>query len=63
MSQQFPPIPEVLLKELERRFPPSYPDLKLDERELWAKAGEGRVIQFLRATFDEQDRTKMRRSP
>lgn len=62
MSQSFPPISQVLLEELERRFPPTYPDLKLDERELWAKAGEGRVIQFLRSRFDEQDGTRMRKS-
>lgn len=60
---QFPPIPEVLLEELERRFAPTYPDLKLDEREVWAKAGEGRVIQFLRHQFNQQDKGRMRRSP
>ncbi|WP_296084199.1 hypothetical protein [uncultured Agrobacterium sp.] len=63
MSQQFPPISEVLLEELERRFPPTYPDLKLNERELWAKAGEGRVIQFLRTQFKEQTKGRIRKSP
>ena len=63
MSQQFPPIPETLLKELEACFPPAYPDLAKTERELWAKAGEGRVIQFLRATFEEQNKVRIRRTP
>lgn len=63
MANQFPPIPKTLLEELERRFPPSYPDLSKNERELWAKAGEGRVIQFLRTQFDEQNETRIRRNP
>ncbi len=63
MSQPFPPISEVLLRELENMFPPSYPDLKMSDRELWAKAGEGRVIQFLQNMFREQNRTRMKRTP
>lgn len=63
LSQSFPPISEVLLRELEKRFSPVYPDLAKNDRELWAKAGEGRVIQFLRAKFEEQDRGRTRRSP
>ncbi|CDN47559.1 Hypothetical protein RG540_CH13790 [Neorhizobium galegae bv. orientalis str. HAMBI 540] len=63
MSQSFPPIPEVLLTELEKNFPPSYPDLKQSERELWAKAGEGRVVQFLRFQFEEQNKGRLKRSP
>ncbi len=63
MSQSFPPIPELLLTELEKLFPPSYPDLNASEREPWAKAGEGRVINFLRRKFEEQNQTRTRRSP
>ncbi len=63
MSQSFPPIPEALIKELEARFPPTYPDLKQNEREVWAKAGEGRVVQFLRHQFEEQHRGRLKRSP
>lgn len=63
MSQSIPPIPEGLLKELEKRFPPTYPDLSLSERELWAKAGEGRIIQFLRRQYNEQNEGRLKRSP
>lgn len=63
MSQSFPPIPEVLLSELEKLFPPTYPDPKQPAAELWAKAGEGRVIQFLRNKFNEQNKGHLKRSP
>lgn len=63
MSHSFPPIPEVLLTELEKLFPATYPDLKQPDRELYAKAGEGRVIEFLRRKFDEQNKGRLKRSP
>lgn len=63
MSQSFPPIPELLLTELEKIFPATYPDLKQPDRELYAKAGEGRVIQFLRHRFEEQNKGRLKRSP
>ena len=64
MADQYPPIPKALLEDLERRFAPTYPDpTKDDERQLWAKAGEGRVVSFLRAKFEEQNETRTRRNP
>jgi hypothetical protein len=53
-EQDFPAVPEVLLKELERRFPDRCPDPKLTDREIWMKVGAVQVVRFLRAQFDEQ---------
>ncbi|MRN66397.1 hypothetical protein [Brucella sp. 10RB9213] len=63
MKDQFPPIPEALVTELEKRFPPFYPSLAQNERELWMKGGEGRIIQFLRHKFNEQQGDRIRRKP
>jgi len=61
---EYPPIPRALLEDLEQRFPPRYPDLKTDsDRDVWAKAGEGRVIQFLRAMYEDQNNTRIRKNP
>jgi hypothetical protein len=63
MNDQFPPIPEALITELEKRFPPIYPSLAQNERDLWMKGGEGRIIQFLRCQFKEQQGSRIRRKP
>lgn len=52
----FPPIDHVLMAELERIFPHRCPDPKDSEREIWMKAGERRVVDFLKAHYgDQQD--------
>lgn len=57
-----PDIPKALLEELERRFPDRAPELSLSDREVWAKAGEARLIRFLRHQFDEQNRSIARKT-
>jgi hypothetical protein len=42
-----------LLRELDALYPERCADLKDSDREVWAKAGERRVLQFMRAAFDE----------
>lgn len=50
-----PPIPREILEYLERIFPDKAPDLSDSDREVWAKAGEQRVIRKLRAEFSIQN--------
>ncbi|MBN9346621.1 MAG: hypothetical protein J0I48_10555 [Devosia sp.] len=59
----FPTISEQLLRALEVRFPDRAPELTTPDREVWAQAGEARLIRFLRAKFDEQSETITRKNP
>ena len=61
--QSLPSIPEVLLKALEERFPDRAPDLKTPDKEVWFKAGQAHLVRFLRAQFEEQTRTVIRKNP
>jgi hypothetical protein len=56
MSQKFPPVPQALLEELERRFPDRIPD-SLCTDELLRKQGNVQVLRFLRKQFDIQNQT------
>lgn len=54
--QDFPFIDPILMAELERRFPHRCPDPKDSEREIWMKAGERRLVDFLQSVHrDQQD--------
>lgn len=55
LSKPFPDIPAALIERLEAQFPDRAPSLEDSDREVWAKAGEARLIRFLRNKFDEQD--------
>ena len=45
-----------IYNELERRFPHRCPDPKDSEREIWMKAGERRLVDFLQSVHrDQQD--------
>jgi hypothetical protein len=54
---KFPPIPEALLKQLEKRFPDHVPAADCPIDEVRAKAGEQRVVRFLRSEFERQNKT------
>jgi hypothetical protein len=54
LPKPFPDVPLGLLEHLERHYPDRAPDLDTPEREVWAKAGEARLIRKLRHHFDEQ---------
>lgn len=51
---EFPIVPEVLLKELEKRFPDRCPEPAFTDREVWMQVGRVQVIRFLRHQFNEQ---------
>lgn len=49
-----PFIDPLLLSALDRLFPQRCPDPKDPEREIWMKAGERRVVEFLMAVSRSQ---------
>ncbi len=50
----FPRITKALMAELEERFPPRYPGLDWKDREIWFRAGQRSVVDFLAELFNEQ---------
>lgn len=52
--EQFPHITKALLKELEERFPARYPALDWSDREIWYRAGQRAVVDFLKERFSDQ---------
>jgi hypothetical protein len=54
-NKKFPPIPKVLLEELERRFPDVCPEPDLTLDQIRFKQGQVSIIRFLRSTFDFQN--------
>ena len=53
-SEDFPMIPEDLLRELERRFPDQCPEPTMTDREVWMAVGATKVVRLLRSYFNEQ---------
>lgn len=53
--EQFPAIPEDLLKALAERFPDRCPEMSATDREVWASVGAQQVVRFLKRTFEEQN--------
>jgi hypothetical protein len=56
-EDKFPPVPEVLLKELEFRIPEKCPELSFTDREVWFYAGQRALVRLLREKFREQNET------
>jgi hypothetical protein len=56
-EDKFPPVPEVLLKELESRIPEKCPELSFTDREVWFYAGQRALVRLLREKFREQNET------
>jgi Ni,Fe-hydrogenase III component G len=53
-QQPFPPIPEAILNELNRRFPECCADLEWTEKQVWFFSGQRAVVRFLNHTFNQQ---------
>ena len=54
LMEQFPHITKALLKELEERFPARSPALDWSDREIWYRAGQRAVVDFLKDRFSDQ---------
>lgn len=53
-SNEFPPVPAVLLRELRAKFPDTVKGLE-GENALFHSQGAQSVIQFLQAQFNKQN--------
>jgi len=53
-ERELPPLSEVLVVDLDRRFPDKCPDLEMSDREIWFQAGQRSVIDFLIEHFRKQ---------
>ena len=51
---ELPPLDEVLIKSLRQRFPVVFPDLEWTDREIWYKAGQLSIIEFLTQHYIKQ---------
>jgi uncharacterized damage-inducible protein DinB len=51
---QFPPIPEALLRELNRRFPEHCADLEWSEKQVWFMSGQRAIVRFLNHIYQIQ---------
>lgn len=54
LEEQFPTVPEALVKALEQRFPDRAPNIEAPDREVWAGVGAVRVVRFLRQQLEQQ---------
>lgn len=50
-----PLITEELMNYLNKLYPERCPDPRHNDREIWMRAGERRVVRFLQSVFDGQD--------
>ena len=53
-TERIPPIPEDLLRFLEKRFPTPFPGLDWSDRKIWMELGKAHIVTFLRASFNAQ---------
>lgn len=51
----FPHIPKPLLDELDRRYPERSAEPDWSDRDVWLRAGERRVVRFLKEQFRRQN--------
>lgn len=61
-TAKFPPIPQQLMEELERRFPDKCPDLETPIADIHKTVGQVSVIRFLRKQYDLQNKTTLPRT-
>jgi hypothetical protein len=53
-EQPMPRITKALLRDLDERFPARYPALDWTDREIWYRAGQRAVVEFLMDRFKSQ---------
>jgi hypothetical protein len=53
-AETLPPVTERLVTGLEELFPNTRPELSETDREVWFKAGQVSVVQFLRDVHERQ---------
>lgn len=59
IKQELPPIDEALVIALDNRFPGKYPELSCPEREIWFRAGQRSLVEFLAEHFKKQHEERL----
>jgi len=54
LAADMPPIDAVLVAALEHRFPARYPDIAWTDREIWLRAGQRSLVEFLHQHYNKQ---------
>ena len=57
ITRDFPDLSRRLLERLDELYPDRCPDPNDSERDVWIKAGQRKVVNFLWDVFDEQNET------
>jgi len=59
LSIKLPPIDDDLIQALDNVFPNRHPDLSLSDREVWYKAGQRFVVDWLVEQQKRQNETML----
>ncbi len=59
MSIKLPPIDDDLIQALDNVFPNRHPDLSLSDREVWYRAGQRFVVDWLVEQQKRQNETML----
>ena len=54
LAEELPPLGGELLAALDARFPARYPDITWTDREIWLRAGQRSLIDFLLQHYKKQ---------
>lgn len=57
ITRDLPDLSRRLLERLDELYPDRCPDPNDSERDVWIKAGQRKVVNFLWDVFDEQNET------
>ena len=52
---EFPPISQNLIEELNKLFPEISADLKWSEKEVWFRSGQRSIVRFLNSHYIKQN--------
>jgi hypothetical protein len=55
-----PSVSKALLEALEERFPERCPEIDWEDRRIWFYSGQRELIKFLRAEYDNQNKTVLK---
>ena len=55
--RNLPNLSSSLIKKLDELYPKRYPEITWEDREIWFKAGQRSVVDFLQQVHDEQNET------
>jgi len=55
--RKVPDLSSSLIESLDELYPKRFPDLDWEEREIWFKAGQRNVVDFLKQVYKEQNET------